>query len=422
MLAALLLATLPGLVPAPVGPSSPAVRALTPAVATSAASEARLSQDAAGTWILEELDGSQRRVPVATGASAALELGEALFLRFEPGAGQEAPAAPTGAALELELAGAAGRLVGVLSGGEGERLRGLLPGGSLVEVPIEGLRALRLPAALEGRDGRPEPAEEGDRLYLVRGDSLDRLDGLLAGFSAEGVLFEGPLGEATHPWDEVAALFVEPLEVLEPEGEGRRVEVSLAGGGRLSGLLASLDGSGVRLDLGPAQVVLGLADLGELAVVSDRYAFLGDLEPQDLGPLSPFDDGEPLGQAWVPQVDRSVLGGPLRVGGRTWGRGLGVHAPSRVRWALDGGWDRLRLRVGLDDSGVRGTRRGRARFRIRVDGEVRWESVDVEAGAAAQVAPPVDLRGAKVLELEVEPGADWVLDRANWLRPLLVRG
>jgi hypothetical protein len=34
----------------------------------------------------------------------------------------------------------------------------------------------------------------------------------------------------------------------------------------------------------------------------------------------------------------------------------------------------------------------------------------------------VDLRGAKLLELEVEPGADWVLDRANWLRPLLVRG
>ncbi|MBL6722336.1 MAG: NPCBM/NEW2 domain-containing protein [Planctomycetes bacterium] len=410
MLAALTLATLPGLVLAPSGSAH----------AGSAAAPPRAAADAA--WVLEDLDGSQRRVPVAGGASGALELGEALFLRVEQGAGHQAPEAPVGRALQLDLAGAAGSLVGVLRGGDGERLRASLPGGSLLEVPIEGLRALRLPAALEGRDGRPEPAEEGDRLYLIRGDSLDRLDGLLAGFSAEGVLFEGPLGEATHAWAEVAALFVEPLEVLEPEGGGRRVEVSLVGGGRLRGLLAGLDGDGARLDLGPVEVALGLTDLDELAVVSERYAFLGDLEPADLGPLSPFDDGEPLGQAWLPQVDRSVVGGPLRVGGRTWGRGLGVHAPSRVRWDLDGGWDRLRLRVGLDDSGVRGLRRGRARFRVRVDGEVRWESAEVEAGAAAQVAPPVDLRGAKVLELEVEPGADWVLDRANWLRPLLVRG
>jgi hypothetical protein len=411
MLAALTLVTLPGLVPAPGGTAL----AVLPAQARPAAAEA--------SWILEDLDGTQRRVTVAGGAAGALDLGEALFLRVEPGPGQEAPPAPEGRALELDLAGAAGSLVGVLRGGDGERLRAGLAGGSLLEVPIEGLRALRLPEALEGRDGRPEPAEEGDRLYLVRGGSLDRLDGLLAGFSSEGVLFEGPLGEATHPWGEVAALFVEPLEVLEPETEGRRVvEVSLAGGGRLRGVLAGLDGGGARLDLGPVEVALGLADLGELAVVSDRYAFLGDLQPADLGPLSPFDDGEPLGQAWIPQVDRSVVGGPLRVGGRTWGRGLGVHAPSRVRWNLDGGWDRLRLRVGLDDSGVRGLRRGRARFRVRVDGEVRWESGEVEAGAAAQVAPPVDLRGAKLLELEVEPGADWVLDRANWLRPLLVRG
>jgi len=371
-----------------------------------------------GAWVLEALDGTQRRLELEAVPLEALE--GAAFVRVE---GAPAPdAGPAGPAIDLELAGRAGRLIGSLDGGEGESLFVELPGRSRLELPIEALRALRMPAALEGRDGTPEAAEEGDRLYVARGSSLDRLDGLLAGFEPEGVLFEGPLGETVHPWAEVAALFVEPLEVLEPEGAGRPAEVDLAGGGRLRGQLLALSAEQLELDLGPARARIALHDLDELALTGTAFAFLGDLEPADLGPLSPFDEGEPLGQAWVPLVDRSVVGSPLRVGGRTWGRGLGVHAPSRVRWDLDGGWDRLRLRVGMDDSGILGTRRGRARFRVSVDGEVRWSSDEVEAGAAAVVAPPIDLVGARELVLEVEPGSDWVLDRANWLRPLLVRG
>ena len=376
------------------------------------------SRSVEGAWVLEGLDGTQRRL--ALEALPLDALGGASFLRVE---GAPAPeASPAGAALELELAGRAGRLSGSLAGGEGETLLVALAGGSRLELPIEGLRALRLPAALEGRDGTPAAADEGDRLYVARGSSLDRLDGLLAGFDPEGVVFEGPLGEAVHPWSEVAALFVEPLEVIDPDGEGRPAEVDLVGGGRMRGQVVALSPELVELDLGPARARIALADLDELALTGPAFAFLGDLEPADRGPLSPFDEGEPLGQAWLPQVDRSVVGSRLRVGGRSWGRGLGVHAPSRVRWDLDGGWDRLRLRVGMDDSGILGTRRGRARFRVRVDGELRWSSDEVEAGAAAVVAPPIDLVGAKELVLEVEPGSDWVLDRANWLRPLLVRG
>ena len=61
------------------------------------------------------------------------------------------------------------------------------------------------------------------------------------------------------------------------------------------------------------------------------------------------------------------------------------------------------------------------RFRVLVDGELRYESGEVRVGSPALVVPPVDLVGAKELVLEVDPLDDWVLDRADWLRPILLK-
>ncbi len=61
-------------------------------------------------------------------------------------------------------------------------------------------------------------------------------------------------------------------------------------------------------------------------------------------------------------------------------------------------------------------------FRVLVDGEERWSSAIVRGGDTPLELPPIDLEGAHELALEVDMAEDhYVADRADWLRPLLVR-
>ena len=65
---------------------------------------------------------------------------------------------------------------------------------------------------------------------------------------------------------------------------------------------------------------------------------------------------------------------------------------------------------------------GTVRFRVHVDGEMRWESPVVSAGDPPLRPPAISLVGARELVLEVDPTEDlFVADRADWLRPLLVK-
>jgi hypothetical protein len=157
----------------------------------------------------------------------------------------------------------------------------------------------------------------------------------------------------------------------------------------------------------------------ELTLADGSLTFLSDLPVADGGPLSPF--GDSLGYTWPHRIDRAVDGGPLRVGGQHEARGIGVHAPSRLTWQLDGSYERLRFSVAVDDSGVGAERSGSVRFRVLGDGRELWQSAIVRGGQGLTSPPPLAVSGVRELVLEVDPDGDFVLDRADWLRPILVR-
>jgi hypothetical protein len=124
---------------------------------------------------------------------------------------------------------------------------------------------------------------------------------------------------------------------------------------------------------------------------------------------------------WRSRVDRNVNGGPLVVGGARQPRGLGVHAPSRTTWALDGSFGTLRGSVALDDEVLRLSTRGSCVFRVLLDGREAFASPVVKAGDAP-LAFTIPLGTAKELALVVDPTSDgFAGDRANWLGLLLVR-
>ena len=78
----------------------------------------------------------------------------------------------------------------------------------------------------------------------------------------------------------------------------------------------------------------------------------------------------------------------------------------------------------MDDSGAPrsdGAPAGTVQFRVMGDGKVLWESPVSRAGAAPIRPEPIDIKGVDLLVLEVDPAGDFVLDRANWLRPMVVK-
>ena len=396
---------------------------------------ARRARGISARVVLESLDGTVSTRPLDAKPLRSLVAAGAAFVRFtgldrdEP-AGDGPRTAPRDRA-SFELAGG-DRLSGQVLGGEGDVLEIELRAGVQLKLSIDGIRSVVFPARIPPSViESPAAGEEGDRLYLVAAQSLDRAEGFVESFEADGIAFEDArLGNRTYPWERVAALFVTPLDdepAVDPEGtgaeaKGERVSVSLVGGGRISGTLVEIGSpeEGVLIRLGDAaEVRLPGAIVTELTLDDGSFQFLGDVEPAARGTSSPFDDD--LGFVWPMRVDRNCRGGLLSVGGVEFGRGLGVHAPSKLAWTIGGDWKELRLLCGVDDSGQSGNRAGAVRFRVLGDGKVLWESDVLRAGAAAVRPAAISVAGVTSLELEVDTAGEFVLDRANWLRPMLVR-
>lgn len=374
--------------------------------------------------VFENLKGEVRRVPLADLHLTDPRKVGAHFLRFEGLAAPE-PLGVADADLALLVLINGDQVRGAVRGGDGDLVQLELLKGTAVHFSIESMRSLSFPARLQAAGIEVAPAEDGDRLYRRRGGGIDRVDGLVNGFNAEGVQFESSLGERTYAWREVAALFV---EVFEEEGApaagtdeaGTAVFVELHGGTRLRGRLRTLDARGATLDMpGNNGLHLPLQALVEVTTLDPSYRFLSTLTPDSAGPSSPY--GDDLGMVWGHRMDRDFEGAPLRSGGRLWPRGIWVHAPSRLTWKLDGSWKELRSLAGLDDA-VATSERASVIFRVFVDGEQRYASALVRGGDAPAALPVISLAGAKELVLEVDEATDFhVRDRAIWLRPLLVR-
>lgn len=318
-------------------------------------------------------------------------------------------------------------LGGRILGGDGESLTLELLEGLSVPCPLEALRSVLFPARLSaGAEASLAPAPEGDRLYRRSGSALDVLDGTIEAVGAEGVAFDGVLGKRTVPWSEVAALFVAELGAEAPRPtRGVPVTVDLAGegGGRVRAGLLALERGGARVVLAQgSELVLPYGACLELTVADGRLTYLSELAPSgEEGRGAPF--GDELGMQWPHRMDRSVLGGELRRGADSVRRGIGMHAPSRLRFALDGGYRTLRGEVALDES----TRllpehaRGSVIFRVFADGALLWESPVVRGGEAPRALGELALAGKKELVLELDPAGDFAGDRGNWLGLALLR-
>lgn len=138
-----------------------------------------------------------------------------------------------------------------------------------------------------------------------------------------------------------------------------------------------------------------------------REIYLSDLEPVVLTSDWGF-----------PQMDRAVSGGQLKIGEKTYEKGIGTHANSEIIYELNGLFNRFEAEAGLD-AGSHG--QGSVEFKVYVDGKLLWSSGIIKGKAPARKVR-LSVAGAKTLRLVVEDAGDGIdHDHADWAEARLIR-
>ncbi len=201
--------------------------------------------------------------------------------------------------------------------------------------------------------------------------------------------------------------------------KARAYRVRLEDGSSLVGTSLTLAGdklsfaigeSGAKSDARPVP----LASVSGIEQVNGPVSWLTSRQPVEDVQI-PFVGGSNSG--WRTRIDTDVAGQPLVIGGLMLKRGIGVHAYSRLAYALDGAYKAFRTRYGINDSLVRAD----VTVRILLDGKIVHEAKNVKPGVLSPVVV-VELGAAKQLVLEVDYGEGIdVEDRLNWIEPALLR-
>jgi len=145
-------------------------------------------------------------------------------------------------------------------------------------------------------------------------------------------------------------------------------------------------------------LVFRIRDAGEAGEIADRSGqeVSGPLFLSDLRPLS-------VSQGWGDlRADRTVDGYRIRLNGRSYGHGLGTHAPSRILYEIPEGYGWLETTVGIDDET---DGRGSTTVSILLDGSSVYDSPKLRGGHPPAVTR-IPLDGARQVQLEANPTSD----------------
>ncbi len=175
------------------------------------------------------------------------------------------------------------------------------------------------------------------------------------------------------------------------------VDLQIGPGGDL--FYADLDGGTVRrIQFSGPPPTSGTAYVSDLAWVSSLNGW---------GPIERDRSNGELGAA---------DGGPLRLNGTTFAKGLGVHVASELVLSLGGSCSAFQATVGVDDEvGSNGS----VRFQVFGDGVLLWESA-VLTGASASVPVNVNVSGRSSLRLVAVGGVNEDFGHADWAEARIV--
>ncbi|HEX5444959.1 MAG TPA: NPCBM/NEW2 domain-containing protein, partial [Pirellulales bacterium] len=145
--------------------------------------------------------------------------------------------------------------------------------------------------------------------------------------------------------------------------------------------------------------------VARVAFRNGKVTYVSDLDPLTVEEVPYF------GHLFGYRRDQGFDGGPLKLKGKNYAKGLAAHSRSMLTYAVDGQYESFKAMVGFDETG-RG--RGRVICRVLGDGRELFIQPDLRANGEP-VEIDVPLAGVKQLALEIDFGeAEDTGDRVLW--------
>lgn len=390
-------------------------------IVLAAAAGARAQSRPAGPPVtVVEIDGRERKgrwlgadeagIRVRSDRVEAIRLEDLMLARFGGPAGSSRPAGGPATDEVLCLSADGGRLIGQwMEAPDGQvRVRNRVLGEAVLRFAE--LRAVRLGGAAEDTAARAElerwladPPTGQDVLIAVAEGRVTSLRGALRGLSPDGGRFTyGERDLLIRPAVTYAVVF----------GSGSRPEpqtairVRVDDGSRLCGRMTGGDDRTIAVVTGGGTMLRVPIDHVEaIEFRSPRVTFASDLRPAE-AKFEPY-----LAAAWPPRMDRAVSNRPIRLGGREYAKGIGVHSRSELAFDVEGKYRLFAATIGIDDA-VRP--RGDVVFRVVADDREVFASEPLSGRDPPQPIR-VEIGGARRVRLIVEYGGEFDIgDHADW--------
>lgn len=355
-------------------------------------------QSIAGT--LQEI--SAQRVVLATGAGEQ-ELATKDLLGISFTQSSAAPAAKPQAWVELVDGTRLAGLEYTAARGQGSFK---LTGGQELKLATNSIKSVRLKEqndriAQQWADivGQKRAA---DVIVVRRDEAIDFLEGVLGDVTAESVQFklEGDQVNVKRPRVE-GFLYFHAKEAAELPAA--ICEVHTRDGSRIPATKIALRGSDLVIATrGGSELVQPLEAIRELDFSSGKLRYLSDLEWESVerqAYLSAADSRSD--RLYEPRKDSSFLG-PLRLGNKTYAKGLAIKSRTKLVYRLPGKFSRLAGTAGINALLAPG---GDVLLTIRGDDQKQplWQVVI--SGAEPPQEFSLDLTGVRRLTIEVDFGA-----------------
>ncbi|MFO0904437.1 MAG: NPCBM/NEW2 domain-containing protein [Pirellulales bacterium] len=282
--------------------------------------------------------------------------------------------------------------------------------------------------ALADDDIRWRPVPAHDKLLLLEGKRIDAVAGFLLAMDDERLEFDVDGATRRIPLASTLAFVLAspepPVSLPQPARDARPpaskptpprpVRLELHDGSLLHGHSFTCQEETVELaGVGEKRLAIRRSAVRSVECQSQRVVWLADLQPTDVVQSSQV----AIPRDW--QRNRSVFGGPLVIGERTYRRGIGLQAATRLRFDVPKHAQTFVLDVGLDAAAGG---RGDCELVVAGDGGAPLVRRRLRGGEPAQRIS-VLVAGVRQLQVAVEPGAHFdladqaVLGDARFLRP-----
>lgn len=241
----------------------------------------------------------------------------------------------------------------------------------------------------------PAPSATEDMLVVVKqADDWLSAEGILKSIDAGSVTFACKDADYKVEREKVRAIRMAASATSQPATAG-----TLTGrdGSTLGFTLLTLGDGAVRVRTPVmGDRIVKRAALASIRFISDRVTNLADLTPESVTERGFFETVFPH------RKGLSAGGRPMRLGGRVFSRGLGLHSFCELTYRLDGAYTRFVAVVGIDDA-VRPI--GDATLTFIADGKNLADPIRL-TGKTKPRTVRLDLTGVKKLTIRVDFGPD----------------